>query len=73
MSKNETYDFTVDTLGECTVRSPIELSTVIGDCRANYVKDDSYVINTVNVFDASKPAALDSSNLMRSIVREFSH
>ena len=65
MGKNEIYDFSVDTLGECTVRSPIELSTVIGDCRANYVKDDSYVINTVNVFDTSKPAALDSSNLMQ--------
>lgn len=72
MSGNEIYDFSVDTLGECKVRSPIELSTSFGDYRANYVKDDSFVINTVNVFDTSKPCALDKTNLMQKAgPREF--
>lgn len=61
----EKFDFTTDTLGPCKIKSPIELSTVIGDCRANYVTDDSFVRNTVNVFDTSKVESLDSSNLMQ--------
>ena len=66
MSDNkETFDFTTETLGVCKIKSPIELSTVVGDCRANYVTDDSFVRNTVNVFDTTKPDVLDSSNLMQ--------
>ncbi|MDE5898460.1 MAG: ATP-dependent 6-phosphofructokinase [Treponemataceae bacterium] len=65
MSGNEQFDFSIDTLGQCAVKSPIELSTVVGDCSANYVRDDSYVRNTVNVYDTSKDDAMDSSNLMQ--------
>ena len=53
MVSNEMYDFSVETLGKCEIRSAIILSTVYGENQANYVKDDSYVINAVNVFDAS--------------------
>ncbi|MCQ2590360.1 MAG: 6-phosphofructokinase, partial [Treponema sp.] len=60
----EKYDFTIDSLGPCTIQSPIKLSTAHGDYTANYVRDSSYVINDVNVFDTSKPIVLDSSNLM---------
>ncbi|MDD7014656.1 MAG: ATP-dependent 6-phosphofructokinase [Spirochaetales bacterium] len=45
------YDFTVETLGECKVKSPIELSIEHGDFRANYVADTSFVRNKVNVFN----------------------
>lgn len=45
------YDFTIDNLGECKVKSPIELSLEHGDFRANYVKDTSFVRNKVNVFN----------------------
>lgn len=45
------YDFTVDTLGECKIKSPIELSIEHGDFRASYVKDTSFVRNKVNVFN----------------------
>ena len=45
------YDFTVETLGECKVKSPIELSIEHGDFRANYVADTSFVRNIVNVFN----------------------
>ena len=66
MSDNkEKFDFTTETMGVCKIKSPIELSTVVVDCRANYVTDDSFVRNTVNVFDTTKPDVLDSSNLMQ--------
>lgn len=66
------YDFTVETLGECKVRSPIELSREHGDFRAAYVKDTSYVRNLVNVFEDDKGDANDMSNLMEKAgPREF--
>ena len=49
MAKNK-YDFTVDQLGPCKIKSPIQLSTVFGDACANYVRDDSFVRNRINVF-----------------------
>ena len=64
MKTDEIFDFTIENLGPCTIQSPIKLSTVQGDYTANYVRDDSYVIANVNVYDASKPIVMDSSNLM---------
>ncbi len=58
------YDFTVESLGECKVRSPIELSQEHGDFRATYVKDTSFVRNAVNVFADADPEPDDMSNLM---------
>lgn len=58
------YDFTVDNLGECKVKSPIELSREHGDFRACYVKDTSFVRNHVNVFEHDKQNADDMTNLM---------
>ena len=58
------YDFSVENLGECKVRSPIELSKEHGDFRATYVKDTSFVRNLVNVFEDDKGDANDMSNLM---------
>ncbi|MCR5766741.1 MAG: ATP-dependent 6-phosphofructokinase, partial [Treponema sp.] len=60
----EKFDFTIENLGPCTIQSPIKLSTVHGDFTANYVSDDSYVINEINITDKTKPVALDSSNLL---------
>ena len=37
------YDFTISTLGECKIPSPIHLSTVPGDLIANYVSDDESI------------------------------
>ncbi|MBO6176959.1 MAG: ATP-dependent 6-phosphofructokinase [Treponema sp.] len=48
---NIKYDFTVESLGECKVKSPIELSQNYGDFRANYVRDTSFIRNRVNVFN----------------------
>ena len=66
------YDFTVESLGECKVRSPIELSREHGDFRATYVKDTSFVRNAVNVFADAEPEPNDMSNLMEKAgPREF--
>src|SRR5574344_196461 len=66
------YDFTIETLGPCKVQSPIELSTVVGDFRANYVKDDSFVRYKVNVFSGKDTDDQTSSNLMQKAgPREF--
>jgi 6-phosphofructokinase 1 len=37
------YDFTIEELGKCNVKSPIALSKVHGDFIANYVEDDEYI------------------------------
>ena len=61
---NIKYDFTVETLGECKVHSPIELSKEHGNFRALYVKDTTFVRNSVNVFADDKADANDMTNLM---------
>ncbi|MBP3709745.1 MAG: ATP-dependent 6-phosphofructokinase [Treponema sp.] len=72
MITSETYDFTIETLGQCKVPSPIQLSTVVGDFRANYVKDDSFVRYRVNVFNGKDEDDQTSANLMQKAgPREF--
>ena len=61
---DEKFDFTIENLGACTIESPIKLSTAHGDYTANYVRDDSFVIANINVYDKTKPIVLDSTNLM---------
>lgn len=60
----DTLDFTIESLGPCTVDSPIELSRVIGDNRANYVRDDQFIRNNIYVSGSTSPDALDMTNLM---------
>ena len=59
------FDFTIEELGECKFDSPIELSNVVGDHKANYVKDDSFVRNNIKVFDKSEPDDLTVANLLQ--------
>ncbi len=40
---DDLYDFSIDTLGECKVQSPIHLSKIFGDFIANYVTDDEVI------------------------------
>ena len=42
------HDFTVPSLGECKIDSPITYSTVLGDAIANYVRDDEYVLYDID-------------------------
>ena len=62
---DEKYDFTIETLGPCKIPSPIQLSNVVGDFRANYVKDDSFVRYRVNVFHGGEEDDQTSANLMQ--------
>ncbi len=40
---DETFDFTISTLGPCKVASPIQLSNKVGDFVANYVTDEHFI------------------------------
>lgn len=67
---SKTVDFTIETLGECKVPSPIELSKEHGTFRASYVKDSSYVRYQVNYYSEEddareKVSDLSSANLMQ--------
>jgi len=45
---NTTYDFTVERLGECNIKSPIAMATTHGAGIANYVTDDQFIrLNTL--------------------------
>ena len=37
------YDFTIEELGKCSIKSPIALSKVPGDFVANYANDDTFI------------------------------
>jgi len=50
---SDTFDFTIETLGKRSIKSPIIMSTVAGDKVANYVTDDEYV----RLSTAVKPGA----------------
>ncbi len=57
-------DFTIEDLGPCTIKSPIELSRVRGDFKANYATDDSFVMKNVNIYPGLKGDLLSASNLL---------
>ncbi|GHU60918.1 ATP-dependent 6-phosphofructokinase [Spirochaetia bacterium] len=44
MSENETFDFTIEELGNRNVHSPIAMSKTQGDMIANYVTDNEFVL-----------------------------
>ena len=60
----ETFDFTIENLGECLVDSPIKLSKTWGDYKANYVRDDTFIRSKVTVFDTKENEPMDCTNLM---------
>ncbi|MCR5289883.1 MAG: ATP-dependent 6-phosphofructokinase [Treponema sp.] len=64
-SANDKLDFSIETLGECKIPSPIELSNEFGDFRANYVRDGSFIRNAISIYGDVEPVvSLDSTNLM---------
>ncbi len=64
-SAKDEMDFTIEQLGPCKIQSPIELSHVHGDFRANYVRNDSFVRESIAVYgDLETKTALDKTNLM---------
>lgn len=62
---SEQIDFTVSALGEARVRSPIDLSSSLGDSVANYVDDTARVIHKVDVLPEEGQYCLDDSELLQ--------
>lgn len=62
MPDNE-QDFTISSLGECVIPSPIGLSRVDGDMMANYVDDDDLVRYSVAARPGAQPP-LDRAGLL---------
>jgi 6-phosphofructokinase 1 len=52
---DEIYDFSIDTLGECKIPSPIDLASQLGEFKAKYVTDNSWVRHDVNLFADQTP------------------
>lgn len=72
MEKQE-LDFTVETLGPCKVASPIELSKIHGDFKANFVAEDAYIRHNVNVYGDTlqKTETIAQSLMQKAGPREF--
>lgn len=61
----EPIDFTVSTLGEARVPSPVELSRSLGDFVANYVDDAARIIYDVDVSTDGGEYCVDDSELLQ--------
>ena len=60
------YDFSVETLGECRITSPIAFSNVLGDTIANYVRDDDRILYRTRVASDVEKIEFDRSELLES-------
>ena len=58
-------DFTIDTLGEATVPSPIGLSTHRADYVSSYVSDDQYLLYDIETAPDAAPRQVPSSQLLQ--------
>lgn len=63
------FDFTVETLGECKLPSPIQLSTTFGDYVANYVRDDDYIRYNVDVY-SSEPEKETAEEFKSNLIQK---
>lgn len=68
MEKNQ--NFTTPNLGEASIPSPIELSTVRGDSIVNYVSDDEGVLNKIRIFNAEDTVVTEGNQLELAGPRE---
>jgi len=67
-----TYDFTVERLGECNIKSPITMSTTHGAGIANYVTDNQFIrLNTLVETGAPEEPADRPQVLERAGPREL--
>jgi hypothetical protein len=58
-------NFTVETLGEAKIPSPITYSTVLGDAIANYVRDDEYVLYDIEADAERESKAYTAAQLLQ--------
>ncbi len=64
------YDFTVQTLGECKIPSPVQLSTNDNDNIANYVHDEEHILYDINVEAGEKVHNTDYGIIQKAGPRE---
>ncbi len=62
--KKEKLNFAIDTLGKCTVPSPISLSKEEDDYIANYVTDDQHILYDIAVTGNKQSLSLDKQRLL---------
>jgi 6-phosphofructokinase 1 len=67
----ETFDFTIEELGKRSIKSPIAMSTVVGDNIANYVTDDQLVRLETSVKTGAQPPVKRSQVLECAGPREM--
>jgi len=68
---DDNLDFTIEELGKANVKSPIEMSKIIGDGIANYVTDEQYVRLSTDVVPGQQPHLKKSQVLERAGPREY--
>ena len=67
----ESIDFTIEVLGKRNIKSPIAMSTVVGDQIANYVTEDKFVRLNVSVKTGAQPPLKRSQVLECAGPREY--
>lgn len=60
-----TYDFTIPTLGEAKISSPIKMSSEAGDSFAAYVRDDEYVLFEIDAHLKGKEVSPDKLDVLQ--------
>ena len=68
---DDNLDFTIEELGKANVKSPIEMSKIVGDGIANYVTDEQFVRFSTDVTPGQQPHLKRSQILERAGPREF--
>jgi len=58
------YDFTISSLGEAKIPSPIKMSTVHGDTIANYVRDDEAILYRITAKKGAENPVEDTNHLL---------
>ncbi len=58
------YDFTISSLGEAKIPSPIKMSTVHGDTIANYVRDDEAILYRISAKKGAENPVEDANHLL---------
>lgn len=64
-------NFTISKLGNATIKSPMPLSKLVGDYIADYVRDDEYIINEVDVKAGTTITYTKESIIEKAGPREF--
>jgi len=57
-------DFTIDTVGECKIKSPLHYANIDGDALSNFVSDDEFILYNVYAKKGEKPTPLSKATLL---------